>query len=107
MLGLLGALTEILVDADAHVVNLSASGVLFGPTDLETGATVEMILSPREPVASFATGRQVCTAEVVRHATSGAVAAQFEDIRFMLDAESDVTPFTLDITPDAPGITRD
>ena len=31
---------------NAKVVNLSESGVLFGPTGLEPGAEVEVIMSP-------------------------------------------------------------
>ena len=38
----------------AKVVNLSESGVLFGPTELEHGAPVEVILSPPIQVGAFA-----------------------------------------------------
>jgi len=51
---------------NARVVNLSQSGVLFGPTGLETGAAVEVILSPPAHVTSLATGKQVCQGAVVR-----------------------------------------
>src|SRR4029077_15103524 len=40
----------------AKVVNLSQSGVLFGPTGLDPGAEVEVILSPPAHVTSLATG---------------------------------------------------
>jgi hypothetical protein len=70
----------------AKVMNMSESGVLFGPTDLEPGATVEIIISPPVQVGSFATGKQVCVGEVVRVAGAGAVAARFEDCRFLLDS---------------------
>src|SRR5205085_2656705 len=58
----------------AKTVNLSESGLLFGPTTLEPGTIVEIILSPPIPVAGFPTGRQVCQAEVVRTTAVGAVA---------------------------------
>jgi hypothetical protein len=70
----------------ARVVNLSESGVLFGPTDLEPGATVEVIISPPVQVGSFAIGKQVCVGEVVRSTEMGAVAARFEECRFLLEA---------------------
>jgi len=69
----------------ARVMNLSESGVLFGPTELEAGAPVEVILSPPIQVGGFATGTQVCAAEVVRTTDIGAVAVRFEECRFLLD----------------------
>ena len=69
----------------AKVLNLSESGVLFGPADLEPGVIVEVILSPPVQVGSFATGKQVCIGEVVRATQQGAIAARFEDCRFLLD----------------------
>ena len=69
----------------ATVLNLSESGVLFGPTDLVRGAWVEMILSPPRPVGSFPNGKQVCRAQIVRATEIGAVAAKFEDCRFLLE----------------------
>ena len=70
----------------AQVVNLSESGVLFAPSELEPGAPVEVILSPPIQVGSLATGKQVCVGEVVRTTRTGAVAARFEECRFLLEA---------------------
>lgn len=70
----------------ATVFNISESGVLFGPTDLEPGTPVEVILSPTTPVAGFPPGKQVCVAEVVRTTDVGAVAVRFEECRFLLEA---------------------
>jgi hypothetical protein len=70
----------------ARVVNLSDSGVLFGPTELEAGAPIEVILSPPTPVGRFATGAQVCAAAVVRLTDIGVVAVRFEECRFVLDS---------------------
>jgi hypothetical protein len=69
----------------ASVVNLSASGVLFGPSELEPGAAVEVILEPPIQVNGFANGKQVCAARVVRTTESHTVAARFEECRFLLD----------------------
>jgi PilZ domain len=68
------------------VVNISESGVLFGPTELEPGTPIELILSPPIPVGSLAPGKQVCAAEVVRANGLGGVAVRFEECRFLLEA---------------------
>lgn len=67
------------------VVNLSESGVLFGPTELRPGTKVEVLLSPTAPVGSFATGKQVCVAEVVRANDAGVTAVRFDECRFLLE----------------------
>ena len=61
----------------SKVLNLSDSGVLFGPTDLPLGSSVEIILTPPIQSGWLAQGKQVCTAEVVRATEGGAVAARF------------------------------
>jgi len=69
----------------ASVVNLSASGVLFGPSELEPGASVEVILETPIQVNRFATGKQMCSARMIRTTETHTVAARFEDCRFLLD----------------------
>jgi hypothetical protein len=49
-------------------------------------SSVEVILSPPMPVGSLPTGKQVCSAEVVRATEVGAVAARFEECRFLLES---------------------
>jgi len=71
---------------NAKVVNLSESGVLFGPTGLEPGAQVEVLLSPPAHVASLATGKQVCHGAVVRVTGAGTAAARFDECRFILES---------------------
>ncbi len=66
-------------------MNLSESGVLFGPAALQPGAQVEVILSPPIQVGSMATGKQVCVGEVVRSTNGGAAAVRFEECRFLLE----------------------
>jgi hypothetical protein len=68
------------------VVNLSESGLLFGPTELQPGAKLEIILSPPIQTGSTVTGKQVCVAEVVRATDAGATAARFEACRFLLES---------------------
>jgi PilZ domain len=67
------------------VVNLSESGVLFGPTELAPGTMVEVLLSPPVQVGSLTTGKQVCAAEVVRASDIGATAVRFDECRFLLE----------------------
>ena len=67
------------------VVNLSESGVLFGPTELKPGTSVEVLLSPPIQVGSLASGKQVCAAEVVRASDIGVAAVRFEECRFLLE----------------------
>ena len=69
----------------SRVVNLSESGVLFGPAELQPGAEVEVILSPPIQVGSMAKGKQVCIAQIVRATNGGAAAARFEECRFLLE----------------------
>jgi hypothetical protein len=69
----------------ARVVNLSESGVLFGPSELERGTPVEVILSPPIQVGTLASGKQVCAAEVVRVTEANAVAVRFDECRFLLE----------------------
>ena len=69
----------------SKVVNLSDSGVLFGPTHIEPGTPVEIILSPPIQLGWIAPGKQVCVAKVVRSMENGAVAARFDGSRFLLD----------------------
>jgi hypothetical protein len=70
----------------AKIVNLSESGVFFGPTELQPGALVEVMLSPPIQVGSFATGKQICAAEVVRTTETGVAAVRFGECRFLLEA---------------------
>jgi hypothetical protein len=67
------------------VVNLSESGVLFGPTELTAGTSVEVLLSPPIQVGTLATGKQVCAAEVVRASDLGVAAVRFDECRFLLE----------------------
>jgi hypothetical protein len=65
----------------SRVLNLSDSGVLFGPSELTLGTPVEIILTTPTQIAWFSPGRQVCPAEVVRATADGSVAARFVDGR--------------------------
>lgn len=70
----------------SRVVNLSESGVLFGPTGLSPGAVVEVIISPPVPVGARAPGPHVCAGKVVRTTEMGDVAARFETWRVLLES---------------------
>jgi len=70
----------------SRVVNISESGVLFGPTGLGPGTVVEVIISSPVPVGSRAAGPYVCAGRVVRTTEMGTVAARFEACRVLLEA---------------------
>ena len=78
-------------DGDDHwlqsrVSNLSETGVLFGPTSLEPGAKVELIMNAPIGVGSLAPGKILCLARVVRTTEVGATCARFEACRFLLES---------------------
>jgi len=70
----------------SQAVNVSESGILFGPADLTSGTWVEVMLSPPVPVGTLATGPQVCAGEVVRTTEAGAAAVRFQESWFLLDS---------------------
>ena len=70
----------------SRVVNLSESGVLFGPTELQPGTAVEVIISSPVPVGSRVSGPYVYAGKIVRTTEIGAVAARFEACRILLEA---------------------
>ena len=69
----------------SQILNLSESGVLFGPTELQAGMPVELIFSTPVQVGSIASGRLVCVGEVVRTTMMGETGARFEEVRFLLE----------------------
>lgn len=71
---------------ESDVVNVSESGVLFGPTDLLEGMRVEMILSIPQAIGRLPPGQLFCVGEVVRLTETGDAGAQFHDTRFLLEA---------------------
>jgi hypothetical protein len=70
----------------SRVANLSESGVLFGPTSLEPGAHVELLIASPIPVHSLPPGRVVCLARVVRTTEAGHTGARFEGCRFVVES---------------------
>jgi|SRR4051812_11968327 len=70
----------------SRVVNISESGVLFGPTALLPGTPVEVLFSMPMDVGMLASGKQICVAEVVRTTEAGAAAVRFDECRYILDS---------------------
>ena len=69
-----------------RMLNISESGVMFGPTGLQRGKRVEVIFSTPIPVESIAPGKLICFAEVVRTTPTGLAAARFHEWRFLLES---------------------
>ncbi len=87
----LGAAVTYRVRGDEHwfqsrILNISESGVLFGPTDLRTGTQIELMFSTPVSVRSVAPGRLLCTGDVVRRTDLGDAAAQFRECRFVVES---------------------
>ena len=70
----------------SRVVNISDSGVLFGPAGVRPGTPLEVIFAAPVNIESMASGKLVCVAEVVRTTEDGAAAARFDECRFLLSA---------------------
>ena len=70
----------------SRVMNMSDSGVQFGPTALEPGTSLEMIFSPPVQVGTMAPGQTLCVGAVVRTTEVGVVGARFQECRFLLEA---------------------
>jgi PilZ domain len=70
----------------SRVANMSESGVLFGPTNLQPGARVELIIASPIAVGSLTPGKVVCVANVVRTNEVGATGARFEGCRFLVES---------------------
>jgi hypothetical protein len=69
----------------SRILNISESGVLFGPSELQPGASVEVMFSTPVPIGSIASGKLVCVGEVVRTSETGTAAARFAECRFFLE----------------------
>jgi hypothetical protein len=69
----------------SKVVNLSESGILFGPTELVPGTSIEVVVAPPVHIGSLSRGKQLCAGAVVRTTHVGAVAVRVNQCRFMLD----------------------
>jgi hypothetical protein len=70
---------------EGRMLNVSESGVLFGPTRLEPGARLEVIFSAPVDIAPLGAGKVFCVGETVRITQSGAAAVRFEECRFLLE----------------------
>jgi hypothetical protein len=71
---------------NSRVLNISETGVLFGPTALDPGTPIEVMFSSPRDIGTLGSGKQVCVAEVVRTTDTGDAAARFDECRFLLDA---------------------
>lgn len=71
---------------NAKSINVSESGVLFGPTALDAGEPIEVMISAPANMTSLAAGKQVCQGAVVRVTDVGTAAARFDECRFILES---------------------
>jgi len=72
---------------DSRILNISDSGVLFGPAVVspEPGTQVEVMFSSPVPIGTMAPGHMTCAGEIIRRTEQGQVGARFSQCRFVLD----------------------
>lgn len=70
----------------SRIVNISETGVLFGPTGLQAGAQVEVMFSPPMPIGSIPPGTLICSGRIVRIDEALAAGASFRTRRFAFDS---------------------
>ncbi len=73
---------------ESRILNISDTGVLFGPTSLEAtpGTQVEVMFSSPVQIGTMAPGQMMCSGEVIRTTEAGQLGARFDECRFILDA---------------------
>jgi hypothetical protein len=73
---------------ESRVLNISESGVLFGPAAVEPepGTPVEVVFSSPVQVGTMAPGDLSCVGEVIRTTGAGELGARFDECRFLLSA---------------------
>lgn len=69
----------------SRVLNISESGVLFGPTGLAQGASVEVMFAAPRQIGSLQAGTVIYVAEVVRTDEAGAAGARFDRLRLLFE----------------------
>ena len=72
---------------DSRVLNISDSGVLFGPAVFspDPGTRVEVMFSSPVAIGAMAPGHMMCGGEIIRKNEQGQVGARFAQCRFVLD----------------------
>lgn len=73
---------------ESRILNISETGVLFGPTSLEPepGTHVEVMFSSPVQIGMMAPGQMLCVGEVIRTTEAGQLGARFDECRFVLDS---------------------
>ena len=70
----------------SRTLNISESGVLFGPTGLQPGALIEVMFSVPPSIGSIPTGTLICVGQVVRIDEADTAGARFQTRRYMFDS---------------------
>jgi hypothetical protein len=70
-----------------QVVNVSESGILFGPANVSSGTQIELLFRCHVTIGSLIPGQHVCLGRAVR-VTQDKVAVEFEVCRHLLDGHS-------------------
>jgi PilZ domain len=72
---------------ESRILNISDSGVLFGPASLDAppGTGVEVMFASPVQIGTMAPGQMMCVGEVIRTTEAGQLGARFDECRFVLD----------------------
>ncbi len=69
-----------------QLLNLSDSGLMFGPTTLKPGAQVDVLFALPFPLTSIQPGKVISSAQVVRTTLTGTVGARFGKRRYVVES---------------------
>jgi hypothetical protein len=70
-----------------QVVNVSESGILFGPASISSGTQIELLFRCHVSIGSLIPGQHVCLGRAVR-VTQDRVAVEFAVCRHLLEGHS-------------------
>jgi hypothetical protein len=72
---------------ESRVLNISDSGLLFGPAIVSTapGTPVDVMFSSPVQIGTMPPGQMMCAGEIVRTNERGQIGAHFSQCRFVLD----------------------
>jgi len=69
-----------------RLLNLSTSGLMFGPTTLTPGAQVDLLFALPFPLETEPPGTIISLAHVIHATATGTVGARFEKRRYLVES---------------------
>ena len=69
-----------------RLLNLSDSGLMFGPATLEPGARIEVLFALPFPTETSEPGRIIGSARVIHATVTGTIGARFDKRRYLIES---------------------